>query len=99
MYTDFGVMMTRCADCLKQVTDAEGECSAVDLVARNQSLEVEVTMLRQKLAETSHLLISRPLPLEDALLPRLSCDKATTTISHNNREIVPHQQQTGAVVA
>jgi len=82
---------------LKQGSDAEGGCSVVELLAQNQSLEIEVTVLRQKLAETNDLLTSR-LPA-DTPLQRLIADKTTTTISPDYREIVPRNQQTGAVVA
>ena len=60
--------------CLKQNKSADGGCSVVDLLEKNQSLEIEVTVLRQKLVETA-----TTMQPTDAVLQQLSSSKVVTT--------------------
>lgn len=81
-------------ECSEKNKYAESDFSVVDLLEKNQSLEIEVSMLRQKVAETMD---PRTQP-SDALLRVLGSSKTGLQMDAINREIVPAAEQKNGLV-
>jgi len=65
-----------------------------DLLEKNQSLEIEVSVLRQKLAETADL---KKWP-SDSVLRLFSSSTTSLKVDSNSRELIPDDEQTTGVM-
>ena len=66
----------------------------IELLEKNQSLEIEVSVLRQKLAEA----VDPRMQPSDAVLRLFHSSKTTLQIDANNREILPGDAQKHGVM-
>ena len=78
--------------CLNQNKNADSGCSVVDLLEKNQSLEIEVTVLRRKLVETA-------MQPTDAILELLrSSGMVSKVVTTDEHEVMAGIEQTNEVV-